>query len=82
MSLSEEALTLWEILSNTHGLLWSGHVMDSLQCQDKELLCSLFFKKPSLNAQHRGVYRNPASTQTLMSVHGNQVKYSLEITFL
>lgn len=43
MSLREEALMLWEILSDACGLLWSGRVMDHLQCLDKELLCALFF---------------------------------------
>ena len=81
MSLSEMALTLWEILSDTHGLPWSGRVTDGLQCQDKELLCSPFFKKPSLNAQHRGVYRNPASTRTLMSVPGNHSQVQLRNHF-
>ena len=32
MSLREEALMLWETLSDVCGLLWSGHVMDHLQC--------------------------------------------------
>ena len=72
MSLREEALMLWETLSDVCGLLWSGHVMDHLQCLDKELLCALFFFFLShLNGKLGGSYRNSVGAQTLMGVHGN-----------